>query len=178
MKSRFVLRNSYSIALLLCLFVSPLSHAQNDAPPPSVRTSPKQAIYFEVLGNGLTYSFNYDSRFTKSDHGLGARIGISYLTVDQGNEMIFTLTVVLNCLLGKDSKYFELGIGGTFYGSENDFFLTGEDSDSPVIGTMIFGFRHQPLDDGFMWRIAVTPVLYAGDFIPYFGGFSLGYTFK
>lgn len=40
----------------------------------------------EVLGNGLTYSLNYDTRFSQSLKGLGGRAGIGYVAID-GNSL-------------------------------------------------------------------------------------------
>ncbi len=132
-----------------------------------------QAIYFELLGAGLTYSFNYDTRFNQTRDGLGMRVGVSYIgSVEDGG--IFTLPVQLNHLMGKDNKYFELGVGAT-YATTSGFL--GDGDDSTVIGTMTFGYRLQPDDGGFLFRVSITPVLVEGFFIPYFGGISFGYAF-
>ena len=39
-----------------------------------------QAIYFEMAGSGFPYSLNYETRFKEKTEGLGARLGIGYIT--------------------------------------------------------------------------------------------------
>ncbi|MEZ4883802.1 MAG: hypothetical protein R3E32_03610 [Chitinophagales bacterium] len=138
-----------------------------------IPTRKAQAIFFEVLGAGLTYSFNYDTRFNQTRDGLGIRAGISYIgDIEEGG--IMTIPVQINHLMGKDNKYFELGIGAT-YATATGFL--GDGDDNTVVGTMTFGYRLQPEDGGFLFRVSVTPVLVEGVFFPYFGGISFGYAF-
>jgi hypothetical protein len=138
-----------------------------------------QSVFFEVLGAGGTYSFNYDTRFQNTLNGLGGRVGVSYLAVD-GNGL-FTAPVMLNYLLGKNGKYFEMGLGATYVGfNANDRGQNDEvlfiDSDG-FFGTMNFGYRKQPVDGGFMFRAGVTPIFNKNNFIPYYGYISFGYSF-
>ncbi len=141
--------------------------------PQGMPTRKGEAIFFEVLGAGLTYSFNYDTRFQQTRDGLGIRAGISYIgDIDDGG--VLTVPVQINHLMGKNNKYFELGVGAT-YASATGFFDEG-DSDT-VIGTMTFGYRLQPEDGGFLFRISMTPVLVGDVFFPFYGGVSFGYAF-
>jgi len=59
------------------------------------------AIYAELLGGGLFYSVNYDTRFSESTDKLGGRIGISLYD----NVMIAPIHV--NYLLGANSHKLE-----------------------------------------------------------------------
>jgi len=139
-----------------------------------------QSVYFELLGAGLTYSFNYDSRFQNTLNGLGGRVGVSYLSAD-GNS-IFTAPIMLNYLLGKHGKYFEMGVGATFVNfdsnkannSNNEILFV---ESSGVYGNMVFGYRKQPVDGGFMFRAGISPIFNANNFLPYYGYISLGYSF-
>lgn len=138
-----------------------------------------QSIYFELMGPGATYSFNYDTRFQNTLNGLGARAGISYLATD-GNG-VFSAPVMINYLLGKEGKYFELGIGATYINfsseesaSDNEVLFVDE---TTVFGTMVIGYRKQPVDGGFMFRVGLSPFFGEGNFIPYHPYISLGYTF-
>lgn len=138
-----------------------------------------QSFYFELLGPGATYSFNYDTRFQDTLNGFGGRAGLSYIAVD-GNG-VFTAPFMLNYLLGKEGKYFEMGLGATYISFSSA--ESAEDNevlfvdDSTVFGTMVFGYRKQPVDGGFMFRIGISPFFGEGNFIPYYGYLSLGYTF-
>ena len=68
-----------------------------------------QAVFVELLGPGGIFSANYDTRFTSKPGGIGIRTGISYTKIEDAS--IFTLPVQMNYLLGKDEKYFEIGLG-------------------------------------------------------------------
>ena len=133
-----------------------------------------QAIFFELFGAGLTYSFNYDTRFQQSRDGLGGRIGISYISIDDASNSFLTIPAQLNYLLGNNNKYFEMGIGATYISSATDFLIDG---DNGVLGTMTFGYRLQPEDSGFLFRATVSPIFANGTFIPYWFGVSFGYAF-
>lgn len=132
-----------------------------------------QAVYAELLGNGLLFSFNYDIRLRATPDGPGARLGIGYVgSPDDGG--ILLIPFQGNWLLGKNDRYFELGLGLTIATGNGEFF---DESLSEVIGTMTFGYRKQPADGGFMWKIAITPIIAEGIFWPYYGGLALGYAF-
>lgn len=136
-----------------------------------------QGAFVELLGPGLTYSFNYDTRFQNTLNGLGGRAGISYLAVE-GNSVL-TVPLMINYLLGKEGRYFEMGVGGTYMGftankdNEEILFIDG----SGVTGTMTFGYRSQPTNGGFMFRAGISPIFNKNNFIPYYGYLSLGYAF-
>lgn len=147
-------------------------------------------FYFEVLGPGALYSVNYDSRFKNRQDGLGWRAGVSYYAQDGDN--LFTVPLMLNYLLGKKGKYFEIGAGLTFYHTNTSdvFFDQQQKYDATynsyyyepekrtgVYGTLNFGYRYQPLDGGFSFRAGVSPVINSDNFIPYWPYVSFGYTF-
>lgn len=45
----------------------------------SVFSQVNKSIFFEVGNNGIGFSANFDSRFSKSEKGLGYRVGISFV---------------------------------------------------------------------------------------------------
>jgi len=63
--------------------------------PQGMPTRKGEAIFFEVLGAGLTYSFNYDTRFQQTRDGLGIRAGISYIG-DVNDGGVLTVPVQIN----------------------------------------------------------------------------------
>ncbi|RWY51131.1 hypothetical protein [Mucilaginibacter gilvus] len=154
-----------------------------------------QSVYFEGLGAGGVYSFNYDTRFKKRQDGLGGRVGISYFS--ENDDRLFTIPVVINYLLGKNGKYFEIGAGATFFQyssySSNTFFGNSnsyydyinypEDysyerhSQVGAFGSLNFGYRYQPADGGFSFRGGFSPIFSSHDFVPYWPYLSFGYTF-
>ena len=138
-----------------------------------------QAVYFEILGPGVTFSANYDTRFQNTNNGLGGRIGVSYFALD--GTSIFTLPVQLNYLLGKNNHYFEVGAGATFASISDSTNEEDQDilfvTDSGVMGTMTFGYRRQPINGGFSFRGGFTPIFGQGNFMPFWPYVSFGYTF-
>lgn len=140
-----------------------------------------QNVFVELGGQGLLLTANYDTRFSKRRDGLGGRIGIGYIAADSDNAAT-TIPIGLNYLLGKNNKFFEIGLGATFIASQSSgsFFFNDDDeveNNSTVIGTMSFSYRVQPVDSGFSFRAGITPIFDGDFFMPYFGGLSLGYTF-
>ncbi len=129
----------------------------------------KNAFFVELLGNGLIFSANYDVRLKGN---LGARAGIGYLGGGKNAGGILTVPVMGNLLLGKNGKYFEVGLGATYIAGTGEIF---DDQLSSVVGTASFMYRRQPVDGGVMWKIGITPFLAKGTFIPYWFGAGIGY---
>jgi hypothetical protein len=136
-----------------------------------------QNVFIELGGQGLAFTANYDSRFGNRRDGLGGRAGVGYFAVD--GDKLTTIPISLNYLLGKGNKFFEIGLGATYtsVNMQSGDFLFDDDSGSNLIGTMSFAYRVQPIDSGFSFRIGLSPVFNKDNFIPYYGGLSLGYTF-
>lgn len=161
----------YIMALNVALMFPMLVGAQT--------SDPNSAVFMEILGNGLVYSFNYDTRFTPKQDGLGGRAGISYLAIDGAS--VATVPLVMNYLLGKNGKYFEIGLGATYVAAAD---RTNTNSRAnPInradgwLGTMSFGYRSQPVDGGFLFRAGVTPLFGSGSFWPFYPQISFGYAF-
>lgn len=77
----------------------------------------RNAIYYEIFGNGFWHSLNYDRylQFSKKS-GIVLRGGISYY------EKIFPLAEV-NFLTGKNKHHFETGLGYTVFHEGNVVFM-------------------------------------------------------
>ena len=73
--------------------------------------SKRQSVYFELGGNGLFTSVNYDYQLTKKP-GFGIRAGIGFFST---NPFQLTIPVGINYLfeLQPDKSYMELGFGAT-----------------------------------------------------------------
>lgn len=135
-----------------------------------------QNVFVEVGGQGLLFTANYDTRFSNRRDGLGGRAGIGFIAAN--GDKVFTVPISLNYLLGKGKNFFEVGLGATFAAANTANSIVFDDnSEGAVIGTMSFSYRLQPVDSGFSLRAGLTPIFNAHGFIPYYGGFSLGYTF-
>ena len=146
-----------------------------ESTPGAPATTRAQNIFIELGGQGLTFTANYDSRFTNKRDGIGGRAGIGYFSVD--GDKVTTVPLSLNYLLGKGNKFFEIGLGATYISTSGNSEILFNENESNVIGTMSFFYRVQPVDSGFSFRAGLSPVFSKDFFIPYYGGLSLGYTF-
>ncbi|WP_373494282.1 hypothetical protein [Aquiflexum sp.] len=137
-----------------------------------------QSVYMEVLGNGLSYSLNYDTRFSKSLKGLGGRAGIGYVGIDG-----YTLTsvpIVVNYLFGHNKHFFEVGAGATLLAASapSSFGpIDSKEKGSAFLGTMSFGYRLEPTNGGFLFRAGISPIFDRSSFFPFWPQVSFGYAF-
>jgi len=134
-----------------------------------------QAIYAELYGRALLYSFNYDRRFQKKLTGLGFSAGFGGLAVD--GEGFIAVPLSINNLSGSRGHYFESGLGVTFANAGTISFndISGSNS-SVVLATATLGYRSQPVTGGLNFRAGLNLIAGGGVFIPY-PYVSLGYNF-
>ncbi|UJP63403.1 hypothetical protein [Mongoliitalea daihaiensis] len=157
-----------------------------------------QAFYAELGGAGLAYSFNYDFRFDKDDiNSWGMRIGAggwSRRDRSWGNssEGLLTMPIMLNKLYGRDTHFFEMGLGTTFIYyrdrwedwngagtttyKEFDFILPSGNTPA-FMGVFNLGYRRVPVDGGFTFRANLTPIFNHNGFWPLWVGVGFGYAF-
>lgn len=153
-----------------------------------------QAVYVELGGAGLAYSFNYDFRFDKNNiNSWGMRMGAGGWATNWGNrERLLTMPFQLNKLFGSQKHFFELGGGATFvYYREQwnnswsgetilykDFDFILNTGDTPAfMGTLNFGYRRIPVDGGFTFKANLTPIFNQNGFWPLWVGVGFGYAF-
>jgi hypothetical protein len=163
---------------------------------------PTKAIYVELGGAGLPYSFNYDFRFDKTRmDSWGMRVGFGGYALDRNS--FYSLPVMVNKLYGKGNHFFEIGFGATFVAFKNNnfyescnfdqngnyicntynqnnsgtAFILEIDGSPSVMGTMNFGYRRIPVDGGFTWKVNLNPIFNNNGFWPLFAGVGFGYAF-
>ena len=166
----------FAISVSLGLLASLNVNAQYGKVGKSEADAPAKAVFFELGGPGLA-SINYDMRFTKSETGIGGRVGVGgfSINVNADKTSVIFIPVGLNYLMGKDGRnYFELGGGVTFVNASNN---TSNSDFGTTFGNVNFGYRLQPKDGGFFFRAAINPVFGKGFFLPYYGGIAFGYKF-
>ncbi len=105
---------------------------------------------------------------------LGARIGIGYLP--DGNVSLTTIPITVSVFpFGATSSKLEIGAGVVHASLGNT--KVGSTTGGTYLGYVgIIGYRLEPLDGGFLLRLAFAPFILNGHFQPY-GGVSLGYAF-
>ncbi len=113
-----------------------------------------QAIYVEFAGQGLFYSVNYETRFSRKTDGLGARVGASYL------DGITTIPINLNFLLGKEDKnhFLELGLGLTFIWYDEAEQFGDKSIKQDIMGATTIMYRYHPRLGKFFFKVGVTPM--------------------
>jgi len=129
--------------------------AQLEAAPVS-----RNAVYFELLGNGGLYSVNYERMLTES---LCLRVGFasweSPVLWDEGSppDRYATLPVTASSLLGRGERKLELGGGITF--GQGTFGRFDDDRRDFTFRSLaaIVGYRSHPPGHGYLFRAGVTP---------------------
>ena len=170
-----------TLAFLTCLMVAAPASSQDAAPEPEARN----ALYFELGGNALLYSLNYERRLRDA---VSARAGFMFLAVEgtdndtgqSADAKVALIPLMINGLLGDGAGRLELGIGPIFglaSGSVSD--VEGTQVDFSGLGfagvTSTIGYRDQPSDGGIIFRAGLVP-FYSGE-PQLWGGLSLGYAF-
>ena len=97
--------------LSLALFISSIANAQTQES--TIAEKRAQNIFVELGGQGLLFTANYDSRFSKRRDGVGGRIGIGHIG-DNGDRAT-TVPISLNYLLGKEKHFFEKYLSPDFF---------------------------------------------------------------
>jgi hypothetical protein len=152
----------------------------------------KNAIYVDLLGPGLFYSINYDRMVTDD---LSARIGFSYLSfgasattgseTTTGEFTYYAIPLTVSYLgVGSESNMLELGGGPVLMHIEGKGIVETEDDNGVVGGsatvlalTGMVGYRHQPADGGFVFRVGASPMMVFGAGVLPWGYLSLGAAF-
>jgi len=137
--------------------------------------SAKSAAYVEIAGNGLLYTVNYDRYFTPQISG---RVGLMRAGVSGVSLTAIPLTA--NYFIGSGGSKLELGVGPQIFivgiDVEGGEFAGFDEEGAAIAGTATVGYRYQPRDGGFVFRIGFTPSFSQFGFLPW-AGLSLGYSF-
>lgn len=144
----------------------------------------RDAIYGELLGPGILYSINYEHLITPHVSLRGGfskwSVPSAFLLVD-GSVDFTGFPITLNYLAGEGNSRLELGAGlvPILLSVDGQVILFGgsvRGRASVVSGTATIGYRYQPVDGGFVFRIGFTPILLFKRLIPT-GGLSMGVAF-
>jgi hypothetical protein len=150
--------------------------------------SAPNSIYLEVGGSGIVYSLNYERMLINS---LALRVGFGYLPLSASStnnntgatntitENITSVPLTLSWFpfsssTSSPSSKLEIGAGIVYVDLTRKLgpFVAG----NSIGYTAILGYRYQPADGGFLFRIAVTPFILSNKTEPW-GGITFGYGF-
>ena len=161
------------IILSALIFTGLLSYSQeNKIEPVSKRA---QSAFLELGGNGIILSANYETRFAKKQNGFGGRIGLGIVTDFLDPTSGLTIPVGINYLAGKRNHYLEAGLGATIYTLKGLTLFKDNINEGGVIFVPSLGYRYQPLDGSFVFRIFASPLI--GEGSTFWAGLSIGYKF-
>lgn len=149
------------VSLLILLLVPGAAKASDPPTETQPRTS-TNAVYADLLGEGMLYSVNYERIFLDS---VALRVGASYLpfsfvttsgaSVDAESYHLLTFPVTLSWVGLYSGKHgLEVGGGATMIstiGTPPSGSIAA-DGDQ-VLGTIHVGYRIQPPDSGFLFRV-------------------------
>lgn len=136
----------------------------------------RNSVYFELGGNGVLYSLNFE-RFLSNEDALiqyNLRGGLEYIngglfTFDGGGESTWGVPIELGGLIRmgeSGANYYELGAGLSSFFTDNLRYSIDQGTD--FMGTLRFGYRHVS-EDGFLFKIAVVPLVYEDGVFPWLG---------
>ena len=128
------------------------------------------SLFLEGGGPGLLYSVNYELLFADD---LGIRAGFSYQSLSasgssggsSGSVSLITVPVLVNDLVSFGASALELGGGATIIKADGAASGNGLAVSAPgitVLGTAIFGYRLQPPEGGFQFRIGIEALVGKG----------------
>ena len=140
-----------------------------------------KSVFIELGANGMGLSANYDARFSKSDKGLGYRVGVGFVP---GMDLIIiqtsgflTIPVGLNYLAGKAPHYLEAGLGSTYVNGVSVKVFGSETGKANALGWVpSLGYRYATAGKGLQLRIIFSPFIGSGGGA-YYGGISFGFKF-
>ncbi len=185
------------LIVLFGLFIIPVrGHAQSLAadrtqanPPGDALTDTlpsgpaRNSIYAEAGGSSIGGTFDYERMVVRT---LAVRLGFGYLplsgTKSNGTVVHASITSAPLTLSwfpfsasdSASSDRLEIGIGLGYADLSRNL---GPFKEFNGIGySAIIGYRYEPVEGGFLFRIAFTPILLGGNFQPY-GGISFGWGF-
>lgn len=141
-------------------------------------TFKKNDFYFELLGNGIFASLNYERQLT-SKPGFGLRTGVGYFSGDQ--ELRLSIPIGVNYLfsLRGNKSFLDAGVGGTWSGADGlkKDVASGERNYREHIWSLVpsIGYRRH-IKDNFMLRASFTPIINKYRTLPWVG-LSIGKRF-
>jgi hypothetical protein len=144
-------------------------YSQNiDSTLSQFQNTSKNTIFFEALGNGFLYSVNYDRLVTPN---IAVRIGFSILPiiVPDVNSLIMSVPISASYLhhFPNSPSNIELGLGFSTVNSTSDGYppahILGRKpfSETFVFVVPMLGYRLQPKQGGFNFRVLWTPLTWS-----------------
>ncbi|MGI8634514.1 MAG: hypothetical protein ACR2KZ_03825 [Segetibacter sp.] len=157
-----------SALLLAAFFATSYSNAQQ---PVNIH-GPAKVVYAEIGGPGLL-SINYDMSPTNANDGFGFRAGFGGWSLKDSKLVLVPLGI--NYITSKNERdFFEAGAGATIVSNSNK---DASGAFRRSFGFLNLGYRKQPAEGGYFFKVNLVPVFGNGFFWPYYAGVGFGYAF-
>lgn len=180
----------FFIFLLSSLKAQEIQNTISPKPQDSIQDVPRftTAFYFELGGNGIAGSLSLEEKFYNTATlriGVGGfgRVHVHKRETSSStyNAYIWKPVVVVSSsyLFFGPEKFLEAGFGVTIQPPTSQRLAPYiHDNVNAILPTMTLGYRYQPLESGFMFRVFFSPFIAStiGAITPY-GGLSIGHTF-
>jgi hypothetical protein len=152
--------------ILLVLTCAPL-FSQTAIERQPIRTYSRNCLYLELLGTGILYSVNLEHRFARHWSG---RVGFTTFSVSDAvfaepelSTNFLGFPVLMTYLAGSRSHFLEMGAGVLVLNVSVDgrdiwFGMDVNGQMTAVLGAAAIGYRYQPANGGFLFRIGLTPL--------------------
>lgn len=173
-------------ALFVCgLLGSSATANAAETPQKSISSEPRHAVYLELGGPGMLYSLNYE-HFIGRQFSIRGGLSLFGLRENTTGDTLggFAVPVTGQYLLGRGAHHLELGLGlmtGVLWSDLNSY--RKSESFGLIAATATVGYRYQPPRQGFLFRVALTPLYGGSRFEPLglpitpWGSISAGYAF-
>lgn len=152
----------YLLSLLLSLIISSTAFPQN--------AERQNNIFFELLGNSVVYSLNYERVVWNN---FSVRTGV--MIIHDNDDLVESFPILLNYRVHLGNDYVECGIGTTIFSLP---FELGNGDKEKAKGALLTGRISYCLTStsGINLAVSFTPLYMNNIFLPW-GGFSIGYSF-
>jgi hypothetical protein len=155
--------------VLVCILAAGSAFADPMRPASRSDSEADNSIFVEGGGPGLLYSLNYERRL---EQDFGLRVGFSYTSLSgsagstSASAAFVTVPVIASYLgLRGGNHILELGAGGTMVyanGAASGTGMAVSGSGMGGLGTVLIGYRRQPVEGGFQFRIGLEALIGKG----------------
>ena len=157
-----------ALAIVLAAAVAGPAMADRLGAPREDRDA-NNSFFLEAGGPGLLYSVNYERVF---ENDFGMRVGFSYTSFSasagssSASASFMAIPVIASYLgLREGNHILELGGGATalyFNGAGSSGVVAGSGSGVTALGTALIGYRRQPVNGGFQFRVGLEALVGKG----------------
>lgn len=142
----------------------------------SAAAQTRNAAYFELGGNAIIPSINYERWLSDRWYG---RVGFTVVTgedSDGDEDVTYAIPVMIGGFNNPAGNHHFETAGGLLFvtGDSQDLFDEDDEEINNVAGTVTIGYRYQKPGGGFVFRAGFTPVFDTSDILPW-AGVSFGY---